>query len=163
MARTSLSGKGNQMRTTLVILSASVVLLFAWACAPQPAFKPVASVKQLMIAAVAPSADVLFDSVGTIVSSAGVEEIAPKNDEEWANVRNNALILAESGNLLMMGNRAKDRGDWMKASQALVSVGVAALKAAEAKNADALLEAGGAIDAVCDQCHTKYWKEGSTQ
>ena len=151
------------MRMTLAFLLTSVVLLFAPACASQPAFKPVASVKQLMVAAVAPSADVLFDSVGTVVSFSGVEEIAPKNDEEWAIVRNNALILAESGNLLMMGNRAKDKGDWMKASQALVSAGVAAVKAAEAKDAAALLEAGGAIDAVCDQCHTKYWKEDPTR
>jgi hypothetical protein len=113
-----------------------------------------------MAAEVAPSAEVLFDSVGTVVSINGVEEIAPKNDEEWANVRNSAIILAESGNLLMMDTRAKDRGEWSKNSQALVAAGVAALKAAEARNPAALLEAGGHIDGVCDQCHSKYWKEG---
>jgi hypothetical protein len=148
-----------QMRTILLFLAAGAVLLLAASCSRQPAFQPVGNVKQLMVAAVAPSADVLFDSVGTIVSVSGVEEIAPKNDEEWANVRNHALVLAESGNLLMMDGRAKDRGDWMKGSQALVAAGVSALKAAEAKDAAALLEAGGALDAVCDQCHTKYWKE----
>src|SRR3954470_13538475 len=112
------------MRTILVVLAPGALLLFVASCAQQPAFKPVADVKQLMVAAVAPSADVLFDSVGTIVSVSGVEEIAPKNDEEWANVRNHALVLAESGNLLMMDGRAKDRGDWMKGSQALVAAGV---------------------------------------
>src|SRR5437764_11722125 len=147
------------MRTIFVLLGAGAVLVIAGSCSRQPAFQPVADVKQLMVAAVAPSAEVLFDSVGTIVSTAGVEEIAPKNDEEWANVRNHAVVLAESGNLLMMDGRAKDRGDWMKASQALIAAGVGALKAAEAKDAAKLLEAGGNIDAVCDQCHTKYWKE----
>ena len=147
------------MRTILIFLLAGLILLFAGACSRQPGFQPIANVKQLMAAAVAPSAEVLFDSVGTIVSTAGVEEIAPKNDEEWANVRNHAVVLAESGNLLMMDGRAKDRGDWMKASQALIAAGVGALKAAEAKDAAKLLEAGGNIDAVCDQCHTKYWKE----
>jgi hypothetical protein len=35
------------------------------------------------------------------------------------------------------------------------------MNAAEAKNAGALLAAGGDVNAVCDQCHSKYWKEGA--
>ena len=115
------------MRTILYLVPASVILFFVAACAPQPTFKPVASVKQLMAATVVPSSEVLFEAVGTVVSFSGVEEIAPKNDEEWTTVRNNALILAESGNLLMIGDRAKDKGDWMKMSKALVDAGVVAL------------------------------------
>ena len=137
------------------------VLFFYTACAPQPAFKPVASVKQLMAATILPSSEVLFDAVGTVISSSGVEEIAPKNDEEWATVRNNALTLAESGNLLMIGDRARDKGAWMKMSQALVDAGVVALKAAEDKNPEALFEAGGEVYEVCQQCHNQYWKQGS--
>ena len=38
-----------------------------------PQIKPFASVKQIMDAIVAPSATVVFDSVGTIVSAAGIE------------------------------------------------------------------------------------------
>jgi hypothetical protein len=48
----------------------------------------------------------------------------------------------------------------MKLSQALVDVGVVALKAAEAKNPEALFEAGGQVYEVCQQCHRKYWNEG---
>ena len=151
------------MRTIISLLPASAVLLFACGCASQPAFKPVGSVKQLMQATIQPSSEVLFEAVGTVVSSSGVEEIAPKNDEEWATVRNNALTLAESGNLLMLGKRAKDKGDWMKMSQALVDVGVVALKAAEAKNPQALFEAGGQVYEVCQQCHNRYWKEGRSE
>ena len=151
------------MLTILFLLPASAVLFFATACAPRPAFKPVASVKQLMQAMIQPSAEVLFEAVGTVVSSSGVEEIAPKNDEEWATVRNNALTLAESGNLLMIGDRAKDKGDWMKMSQALVDAGVVALKAAEAKNPEALFEAGGQVYSTCQQCHSQYWKEGRSE
>ena len=141
---------------------ASAVLFFATACAREPAFKPVASVKQLMQATIQPSAEVVFEAVGTIVSSSGVEEIAPKDDAEWATVRYNALTLAESGNLLMIGERAKDKGEWMKMSHALVDVGVVALKAAEAKNPEALFEAGGQVYEVCEQCHRQYWKEART-
>ena len=145
------------MRTIHLILPAGVVLFFTSGCVPQPAFKPVASVEQLMEATIAPSAEVIFDAVGTVISSSGVEEIAPKDEQEWATVRNNALTLAESGNLLMIGGRARDKGDWMKMSQALVDVGVVALKAAEAKNPEALFEAGGQVHDVCEQCHSKYW------
>jgi hypothetical protein len=150
------------MRTILFFLPVSAVLLFAIACAPQPTFKPVATVKQLMEATIDPAADVLWASVGTVVSEKGVEEIAPKNEEEWATVRHSALTLAESGNLLMIGERPKDKGDWMKMSQALVDAGVVALKAAEAKNPEALFEAGGQVYEVCKQCHSKYWKEERT-
>ena len=112
-----------------------------------------------MQATIEPSAEVLFEAVGTVVSLSGVEEIAPKNDEEWAAVRNSALTLAESGNLLMIGDRARDQGGWIKLSQALVDVGVVALKAAEAKNPEALFEAGGQVYVVCQECHNQYWNQ----
>ncbi len=144
------------MRAILLLL-----LILGTGCAPQPAFKPVASVKQLMTATIDPAAEVVFDAVGTIISASGVEEIAPQNDAEWATVRDNALLLAESGNLLMIGDRAKDKGDWMKMSQALVDVGVVAMKAAETKNPEALFEAGGQVYEVCSQCHDRYWQEGA--
>jgi len=147
------------MRTIHLFFPVSAVLFFSSACAPKPEFKPVASVPQLMESTIQPAAEVLFESVGTVISFSGVEEIAPKNDEEWATVRHNAMTLAESGNLLMIGDRARDKGDWMKLSQALVDVGVVALKAAEAKNPEALFEAGGQVYEVCQQCHRKYWKE----
>src|SRR5687768_6508651 len=118
-------------------------------CAPQPPFKPVASVKQLMESTVHPSAEVVFDSVGTIISASGMEEIAPKNDEEWATVQHSAMTLAEAGNLLMMPGRAKQDGEWMKLAQGLVDVGMIAHKAARAKNAEALFAAGGQIYETC--------------
>ena len=149
------------MRSILCL--SAFLIFFITACAPQPVFKPVASVKQLMEATIDPAADVLWESVGTVVTLKGVEEIAPKNDEEWATVRNSALTLAEAGNLLMIGDRARDKGDWIKMSQALVDVGVVALKAAEAKNPEALFEAGGQVYEVCRSCHIKYWKDDSPQ
>jgi hypothetical protein len=147
------------MRTIRLSFLLSLVLFFSSACAPKPEFKPVASVQQLMESTIEPAAEVLFESVGTVITFSGVEEIAPKNDEEWAVVRHNAMTLAESGNLLMIGDRPRDQGDWIKMSQALVDVGVVALKAAEAKNPEALFEAGGQVYEVCQQCHRKYWND----
>ena len=126
-------------------------------CAPQPPFKPVASIKEVMESTVHPSAEVVFESVGTIISASGTEEIAPKNDEEWATVQHSALTLAEAGNLLMMPGRAKQDSEWMKLAQGLVDVGIVAHKAAQAKNPEALFEAGGQIYEACLRCHSRYW------
>jgi hypothetical protein len=117
---------------------------------------PVASVKQIMQGIVAPAATAVFSSVGTIVRTSGIEERAPKTDQEWEAVGNNAAALVESGNLLMMGDRAVDTGDWTKISRALIDAGTVALKAIEAKNAEALLASGEAINESCDNCHEKY-------
>ena len=54
---------------------------------------------------------------------AGTEERQPHTDQEWAAVRDSAVVLAESGNLMMMVPRAYDGGDWMKLSQELVGMG----------------------------------------
>jgi len=55
--------------------------------------------------------------------------------------------------------RAKDRGEWMKESQALVDLGAAAFKAAEAKDAEAVAKAGDEIYNVCESCHNKYMEK----
>ena len=39
---------------------------------------------------------------------AGTEERQPHTDQEWAAVRDSAVVLAESGNLMMMVPRAYD-------------------------------------------------------
>ena len=136
------------MRTLDWLLLAVGVLLClsGVASAQQPSVNPVASIMQLMEALVIPSSDALFN----------VGRQAPQNDDEWAAIRNHAIILAESGNLLMIGSRAKHEDAWMRMSQALVDAGAVALKAAEAKNVDAVLEAGNQIIDTCETCHASY-------
>ena len=124
-----------------------------------PAMTPVATVKQIMNGIVAPAATTVVDAVGTIVNADGVLEIAPKNEEEWAAVGNSAAALVESGNLLMLGDRAVDRGEWVAMSRALTSAGIEALKAAEGKDKDALLAAGSVVNTACDNCHQKYQRQ----
>jgi hypothetical protein len=145
------------MRTRFVVIFAALVALKA--CARQPTFHTVASVRDLMDATVHPSAEVIFESVGTIISVKGIEEIAPQNDEEWANVRRSAITVAEAGNLLMMGERPKDKGEWMNRARALIDAGILAKKAAEAKNPEALFNAGGIVYEACQQCHERYKKD----
>ena len=138
-------------------------LILASGCARQPPFQPVATVRQLMDSTVHPAAEVIFESVGTIISLAGTEEIAPKNDEEWANVRRGALTLAEAGNLLMIGDRPKDRETWFSNARALTEAAMLAVRAAEAKNPERLFEAGGQVYEVCQRCHDHYWSSGARE
>lgn len=117
---------------------------------------PVASVRQIMNGITAPAATVVFASVGTVLSYEGVRETVPRTDAEWEAVGDSAAALVESGNLLMMGSRAADSGDWITISQAMIEAAKVALKAVEAKDAQALLFSGEAINDSCDNCHQRY-------
>ena len=125
-----------------------------------PPYKPVAGVKLLMVSVVEPQADILWDAVGWIISYEGTEEIRPENDEEWAAVRNAAVTIAESGNLLMMEGRATDDGDWMGWSRDLVDAAEEAMMAADARDEEAIFELGEKVYWVCTGCHETYWQEG---
>src|ERR1700681_2054093 len=90
----------------LSLFSAS--LLFGSACRARqqpPDYTTSATIKDIMDSIVDPSADVVWDSVSTMVSTAGIEEKAPKNDEEWRDVRRGAIRLVEAPNLLMLPGR----------------------------------------------------------
>ena len=144
------------MRTILLLVPLGAVSAFGCSPAPGPPFKPVADVQQLMEMMVDPAADLVWDAVGTVITAEERNHWSPQTDEEWTAVRNSALVLMESGNLLMIGSRAKDQGDWIKASQAMVDAATVAFRAAEAKNVDALIEAGDQIYATCEGCHSRY-------
>ena len=122
----------------------------------QPSFKPVATVDEVMDGIVIPSSQAIFDAV---VYSNGELVQSPKTDDDWFNLRIHALAVAEAGNLLMMPPRAKDNGDWMKVALALNDAAMMVARAAEKKDTDALLEAGGEMYNACTACHEKFIME----
>ena len=135
----------------------AVCALFVAGCAQQGAAAPppvtaVATTKQLMNAMVVPASNAVFN--------VATEE--PKNDDDWMAVQNQAIVLAESGNLLMLGGRAPDNGDWIRFSQAFIDASQATLKAAESKNVDAVSMAGDKLLETCSLCHDKYMKPPAT-
>ncbi len=145
------------MRTPRLIGLAGVMVAAACNSGPQaPPFKPVVDTKLLMQSVIDPNADLVWDAVKTIDTAKGTEEIRPRTDEQWAAVRNAAVTVAESGNLLMMVPRAKDGGEWMTLAQRMIDTGQEAIKAAEAKNAERLFTVGGDIYDSCSACHQKY-------
>ena len=130
-----------------------------------------------------PSADVLWDSVAYVASTRGIEDRQPRTEEEWKKVRYGAITLIEGANLLSMPGR-KVAADALHAAQAgtgeltlteiqqrvdsshaafvqlarnLQDAGLKALAAIEAKDAPALMDAGGRIDEACEACHVTYW------
>lgn len=121
-----------------------------------PEFHVTADVKQLMNWILDPSADVVWDSVKTIITEEGTKEEAPETDEQWTAVRNSAAVVAEAGNLLLMPQRARDQGDWAKHAHALTKAAQEALAAAEAKDSEALFTAGSDIYLACSACHEQY-------
>jgi len=129
------------MRTIAVM----ILLMASAAMAQAPTFQPVGTTLEIMRAMVIPSSDVIFKTSD-----------APKDDKGWASLQNNALILAESGNLLMMTGRAKDSMEWMKDSKLLVDVGTAAFNAAKAKDFTKLGDISDDILTACETCHKKY-------
>ena len=124
--------------------------------APAETLTPVASVNSIMRGIVDPAATTVFNAVSTTVTATGVEEKAPASQKEWDAVADAAAALAESGNLLLVGNRVVDRNDWTMLSRKMIEAGQTALRAAEARDAAGVFASGETIYEACDSCHSKY-------
>lgn len=70
--------------------------------------------------------------------------------------RRRAHALAESGNLLSMGSRARDQDRWVKDTKLTIDAGTAAFKAAQKKDMQAILDLNEQLSASCTTCHVHY-------
>jgi hypothetical protein len=121
-----------------------------------PPFQMNLTTQQLMGWIIDPTADTIWNSVGTTVSEKGTEEHQPRTDEEWATMRNAAAVLIESGNLLMLDGRRVDEDQWIAVARGMSDAAARVLEAAEAKDVEAYFDAGGALYEACVACHSKY-------
>ena len=147
------------MRTTCGFLLAAT--LFITGCAAEePAGPPLDmrhTTRDLMAGMIDASADALWDSVGTIWDENGENHWEPETDEEWLAVTGAAMTLIESGNLLMLGNRARDTDQWMAYSQEMIDAGAVALEAAQARDPERIFDSGEVVYNACNNCHNIYW------
>lgn len=120
---------------------------------------PIADVQELMVSVLEPAAEAYWDGVGEVLTEAGVHQFRPLTEEDWTTLRNAAFVLAESGNLLMMDGRARDRGDWMAHSRTMVETGRLALAAVDRRSPDAVFDAGAQVYYACRDCHARYATE----
>jgi cytochrome c553 len=134
------------MRITLLLLAVTAVVVTAGAASESP-YRLLATVQEIMTVFTVPQSDVIFN----------VSAEPPKDDEGWQNIQNSALILAESGNLLLLPGRVPAASEeWTKQSEALIDAAIMASRAAREKNADNLAEAGNKLYDSCTGCHEKY-------
>jgi hypothetical protein len=180
--------KGALMRKLILSSLVSISACLLCCCQSQKAAEPATTggqtftIREIMQSMVQPRADTLWNAVSTSVTDKGVETNAPKNEEEWAKMRYEAVTLAEAMNSILTpgrkvakaGEQAKDpkvelspdqieklinedRESWTKLAHSLQDSVMVAIKAIDAKNAEALSNAGGDMDMACETCHKKYW------
>ena len=114
--------------------------------AVERSIETLATTRQVMLGLTIPASDVLFQ----------VSEETVKSDMDWERVVANAMMLAESGQMLLTGTRDLQQPEWREQAAALVAASKTAADAALQKNRDAVLDAGNAIYESCDGCHAKY-------
>jgi hypothetical protein len=122
------------------------ILLAGAAMAQAPTYQNVGNMSQLMIDIIYPTSDALFY----------IERSPPKTEVEWNAIRNQALMLAESGNLLLMPGRARDQDEWVKDTKLMIDAGTAAFRAAQKKDMAAILALSDDLSNSCIKCHLKY-------
>lgn len=113
----------------------------------QDAAQPVGTMADVMTSMVYPAANDLLLSIA---------RGGPKEEKEWMALQRSAVLLGESGNVLMMRGRARDQGEWMTDAKMLVDAGAAAYRAARAKDLNALTALDAPINASCVSCHKQY-------
>jgi hypothetical protein len=134
------------MRAAILLLLVGAALFVGAAVAQAPTFQPVGTMSQLMVDVIYPASDAIFYAFRE----------PPKNEHEWNILQGQALIVAESGNLLMTPGRARDQDKWIADARLLVDVGAAAYKAAKAKNLDAIVALNQQLNDACVTCHRDY-------
>ncbi len=135
------------MRSLSVYFTVGVGLLAVAASAQAPpSVRPVGNMSQLMIDIIYPASDAIFY----------VDRDPPKNQRDWNVLRAQALMLAESGNLLMMAGRARDQDNWITDSKMLIDIGEAAFKAARAKDMAGIRALNDSLNTACVTCHEQY-------
>jgi len=151
---------------------------------PAVAAKARWTVQDIMDRLIDPSADALWEAVGTVETAKGVEHRAPKSPAGWAKAEAEARALVE-GAVRLKSARAvganggkgladattpgirsakeiereirADPARFAAAAEQLRRAGVLSVEATQARDADRLLGAGAAIDAACESCHAHYW------
>jgi hypothetical protein len=169
---------------TFFLALASVCLLGSCSkpAAPTADYNLVATIKDIMDSHVDPSADYIWQSIGTEVSAEGIKEKRPQNPEEWKEERRRAMVLVEAANLLIMPGRRvaregekadnpevelgpeeiqalidKDRPNFLRLAKEFQTTAIEQLKAVDDKDIEALLKVGGDVDTRCENCHKVYW------
>ena len=164
------SGQAVRLAAIIIVLLATATHAQAPARATTPARKVDANLLQLMRGIIYPSSNVVFAAQGDLTKFPPAQDPATSPNlltssyGGWQAVENAGLALAESANLLLLPGRVCANGkpvpvrraDWVKYVDGLRQAGMAAYKAAQSKNQDAMLDASGTVTDACSACHEVY-------
>ena len=109
--------------------------------------QPVGTMSDVMVSMVYPAANNLLLSI---------YRGGPQDDKDWTAAKRNAVLLAESGTVLLARGPAGGQGNWAQDARMLVDAGAAAYKAAGAKDTNAFLAVAQPLNAACTTCHKQY-------
>ncbi len=148
---------------------------------------PLISMREVMTYIVDPIVDVVFNAVAYDVVETGLVEIVPETPEDWLAIRQAALTLAESMNLMKMPRPvapadqfyalnpgelppaelqvdiAARRDLFNQYADALAAEAMRVVELVDARDVDGVFVAGGAIDAACENCHLDFWYPGDRE
>lgn len=147
------------MRHGVLIVALSLIVGGCSRAPQAPPFKPIVETKDLMDNVMERQADIVWSSVGTIVTAEGVEERRPKTEEDWQAVKAAAITLTETGNLLMLAPRAQDGDRWMQNVQKMMAQGERMIAAIDRKNPQEMFDVGSDLYDTCTNCHMHYMPE----
>ena len=144
------------------------------AAPPAPAAKAYGSLAQMMQAVAFPASNVLFDAQNEEYfakkeaapggASAGATAAYQNVYGGWTGVENAAIAISETANLLAIPGRMcrngkpapTDQDDYKKFTAQLAAAGEQALKAAQAKSVDQIVDVSGVVTEACAACHEVY-------
>ena len=108
--------------------------------------RPIGTISELMVHLIYPTSDAIFYILTR----------TPTTTAEWGALEGQALMLAESANLLMMPSRTRGRDQWIEDAKLLLDVGEAALRAAQDKDVEALDALNDPLYQSCITCHQHF-------
>ena len=123
---------------------------------PPPRFNTSVGLHDLMEHVIDPATDIVWAASGVMVDMKGEHDLSPQTPQAWAKVHDAAMVVAESGNLLLLPGRIRDGKTWTGQAGKLSALGLAAIKAADDKDKAAMLRIGGDIHDACEECHRVY-------
>ena len=121
-----------------------------------PPFRVVASIGEVMHGIIIPNSDVIWGSVSVVVDLNGETQNMPQTDEEWQEVADRAMGLADASNLLLMPERSQGRQPWIDFTLEMSEKAEAAAEAALLRDFEQLLFTGGELYEACAKCHEEY-------
>ena len=140
------------MRLSAMVLLAGAALAHPLPAQQQPVPdsgggpQPIGTMSQLMVHLIYPTSNAIFYILTR----------TPTSEAEWGTLEGQALMVAESANLLMMPSRARGREGWIEDARLLLDAGEAALKAAQDRDVEALSELNEQLYQSCITCHQHF-------